>query len=390
MSRKMNLLIIGPAESIFTKEFCRNVLDEQSMKITLLTQKRAENFGEFYKESGINEITWPIFFEKGLGKNLFRLYEIRREWEKLERQICDQGDIDVLHVHYVEPLHLIYFWALWKKAKKRVLTFWGSDILQTSKIRRKLLTFFLRKSDRIVFMIPNQYKFFQNIYKNRYAEKISIIDFGNDVIDEIDKVERKFTKDECKQYFGLPLDKIIVHIGYNASQMQQHDMILKEMKNLPLDLLQKIKLVIHVSYGFDKNYNKYKEKLIEIMNDANMDYMFCDKYLKSEELAIFRKTCDLFVYGILSDSRSASPLEYVYSGSQFICPSWLKENYELLDRAGAEYILYDDFSQLNEKIELCIRRKSENKGVISAESKKLIRNETSWKALAPKWKEIYK
>ena len=135
----MNILVVGPSDSIFTKEFCENVCDESSMKITILTQHKAVNYREFYDNSKINELVWPAFFVNGLGKQLFHIFRLKQEWKEIEKQVCEQGSIDIVHAHYVEPLHLFYFFGLWKNAKKKVLTFWGSDILQTSKLKKILL-----------------------------------------------------------------------------------------------------------------------------------------------------------------------------------------------------------------------------------------------------------
>lgn len=388
-SRIMNILLIGPSDSIFTKDFCMNILDDVKMNVTILTQRKAVRYDHDYEEKGIKEIVWPEFFQKGLGRQLLHLGRIKKECNMLLNEAGGQDGIDVIHVHFVEPLHLLYFWGLWKKAGKRILTFWGSDILHASKVKLKLFPVLLKQADNIVFMIPNQYNYFCNIYGNRYNDKVRIIDFGNKVIDEIDKVLSMYSKEECKKHFGLPLDKIIVHVGYNAFREQQHDLILEEMKLLPKDVLLNMKFVFHVSYGQGDDFETYKNHLIEILENAEMDYIFLDNYLKEKELAMFRRTCDLFVYGIQSDSRSASPLEYVYTGSMFICPEWLEKNYELLDRAEANYYKYKDFGELNNTIMLCLNEMKENKAKISEKSREIIRNETSWEAVTPKWKSLY-
>ncbi len=384
-----NILLIGPANSIFTKDFCMHVLDNGDMNISLLTQNGSAQYRDDYKEKGIKEIIWPEFFRKGLSRQLLHLGRIRKEWNALRETVCGKEELDVVHVHFVEPLHLLYFWGLWKKANRRVLTFWGSDILHASKMRLRFLPLFLRQADRIVFMIPNQYNYFQNIYGNRYQDKIRIVDFGNNMIDEIDRVLDQYSKEECKKHFGFSLNKTVVHIGYNAFKEQQHDLILEEMKKLPEDILHSMQIVFHVSYGKGEGYEAYHNHLIELLEGMQTAYVFNDCYYKEDELAMFRRTCDLFVYGIQSDSRSASPLEYVYADSAFICPEWVAENYELLDRAGAHYYKYQKFDELKDVIMLALQELHGNRNSISDKSREMIRKETSWKEVTPKWKELY-
>lgn len=384
-----NILVIGPANSIFTKDFCMHVLDEEDMNVSLLTQNETTQYRNDYEEKGIKEIIWPEFFRKGLSRQLLHLGKIKKEWRALCEAVCGKEELDVVHVQFVEPLHLLYFWGLWKKAKRRVLTFWGSDILRASKMRLMFLPLFLKQADRIVFMIPNQYNYFRNIYGNRYQNKIRIVDFGNNMIDEIDRVLNQYSKEECKKYFGFSLDKMAVHIGYNASKEQQHDLILQEMKKLPENILHNMQIVFHVSYGKGEGYKAYHSHLIEMLENMSADYVFDENYYKEDELAMFRRTCDLFIYGNQSDSRSASPLEYVYADSAFICPEWVAENYELLDRAGAHYYKYQKFDELKDVIMLALQELNGNRSSITEKSREIIRNETSWKEVTPKWKALY-
>ena len=120
-----------------------------------------------------------------------------------------------------------------------------------------------------------------------------------------------------------------------------------------------------------------------------MNYIFIDKYLQGEELAMFRRTCDIFLYGQKTDARSASPLEYIYAGAKFICPKWLADNYKLLDEAGIRYYIYDDFEHLPNAVETCVKEMNMSTERISAKSKKRIHDEISWDSLAEKWRRLY-
>ena len=126
LTRDMNLLLIGSADSIFIRDYCRNILDNPSVKVTILSQKKPQKYSYDYKELGIAVIEWPRFFQKGLMKQLLHLVQLKREWKELGHQIGENDEIDILHMHFVEPLHLIYFFGLWKKAKKKFCVFHNS------------------------------------------------------------------------------------------------------------------------------------------------------------------------------------------------------------------------------------------------------------------------
>ena len=385
----MNILLLGYSDSVFTRDFCLHVLGKENINTVILTPTPTKQYGQDYIGNHVKEIEWPDFFRKGIRKNLGALPSIIKEWRNLEAKIGLGNRIDALHVHYVEPLHLVYFFPFWRRAKKRVLTFWGSDLLHASKLKLWLFPFFLKHATSIVLMIQSQCDYFQEVFGHKYDDKIHIIDFGNSLLNVIDDVMQNYTADECKRHFDLPLDKLIVHVGYNASRAQQHKEVLENIVLLSRDILQKMKFVFHISYGFGHDFDAYKQQLTQIMDVAQMDYAFIDTYLQGEELAMLRRTCDLFVYGQKTDARSASPLEYIYAGAEFVCPRWLAGNYEMLDQAGIRYYSYNDFGELDKAIQLCLEKIDSPEGKISDRGRKAIRDEISWDSLAEKWRALY-
>lgn len=385
----MNILLLGHSDSVFTRDFCVRVLGKENIQTVVLTPSSATKYGQDYEANHIKEIRWPEVFLKGIRNQSGALKAIIKAYRDLKETMGFENEIDVLHVHYVEPMHLIYFFGFWMKAKKRVLTFWGSDLLRASKKKLLLFPYFLKHSTSIVLMIQNQCDYFQEVFGHKYDDKIHIIDFGNSLLDVIDDVMQKHTVEECKQHFELPLDKIIVHVGYNASRGQQHMEMLESIVSLPQDVINKIKFVFHISYGYGSDFNSYKQQLTELMDAAQLDYSFYDAYLQGEELAMFRMTCDVFLYGQKTDARSASPLEYIYAGTEFVCPKWLSGNYELLDQAGINYFVYDDFTHLPDTLQECFKGVNPSERKISQEGREAIRKEISWDSLAEKWRNLY-
>lgn len=385
----MNVLLLGTSDSVFIRDFCLYVLDKKCINTVILSPTLSKRYSRDYSGNRVKEIRWPDFFLKGIRRQAFAIPYINKEWHDLGDEIGFGNTIDAIHVHYVEPLHLIYFFPFWKKSKKRILTFWGSDFFGATKKKLLLYPYFLKQSTSIVFMIQNQCESFQQVFGHKYDDKIHVIDFGNSLLNVIDTVSQKYTVEECKRYFDLPTDKLVVHIGYNASRAQQHIELLKRIVILPDDILKRLILVFHISYGTFRDSEAYRKKLEKIMNIVKLDYRFIDTYLQGEELAMFRRTCDIFIYGQKTDARSASPLEYIYAGAKFICPGWLADNYELLNEAQIKYYVYSDFEQLPGVVENCIKETTLPREGLSGMSRKRIRDEISWDSLAEKWRQLY-
>lgn len=388
-----NILLLGLPDSLFIRDFCTEVLIEEETKIAILSPHYSEQYGESYRRSGIKEVRWPDLFVQGILKNIgIRILgKYFSSIRNLKKEIGFNNQIDTIFVHYVEPVHIFYFFCFWKKAKKRILVFWGGDILRASDKKLKLFPFFLRQATAIVFMIQNQCDYFQNRLGHKYDEKIHVLDFGNSVLGKIDKISNEYTRKQCKERFGLPTDGIIVHVGYNAFRGQQHLEMMKSIAawaHLPLskEWVEKIKFVFHVSYG-QEDFEGYQNELKRLMDEASLHYVFIEEYLQGDELAMFRKTCDIFLYGQKTDARSASPLEYIYAGASFICPSWLHENYGLLVKGNIPHFVYSDFADLTNVFNECLLEYEDI--VIDDYGRKIIRDTISWESLAPKWRSLY-
>lgn len=396
------VLILGNSHSVFVRDFCTEALDENMVKATILSKCYSERYLDSYQKKNIDIINWPKALVQGISKNfsVHHFVEYILGLIKINWKIAFRNGVDVFFAHYVHPVSLLYFYIPWRKARKRILVFWGSDILQIFDGNLKLLLLFLKQSTDIVFMIQNEYEYFQEKVGHRYDKKAHVIDFGNSVISRIDAVSSKYSRKQCKERFGFPEDKIIIHVGYNANTNQQHlEMMKSVIKCTQLlredEIYKKLKFVFHVSYGQEEGFEIYVNELKGIMDEGFLDYVFIDAYLQDDELAAFRKTCDIFLYGNKTDALSASPLEYIYAGAVFVCPKWLYGNYESLIDGNVSHYVYDDFDSLGRVFNECLVEYSEKlfnndqyEG-IDLKGRKIIRDAKSWESLAPKWRSLY-
>ena len=64
----MNVLLLGKADSVFTRDFCRYILDSDEMNTVILSQELSEEYKHDYEMEGVRQIRWPDGFLKGVLK----------------------------------------------------------------------------------------------------------------------------------------------------------------------------------------------------------------------------------------------------------------------------------------------------------------------------------
>ena len=385
----MNIVILGIADSIFTRDYCEYVLDGHSNNIVLISERGTENYAQDYERLGIKLVPWPEFFKRGFMGNIKCLKRYKQECRKLMEELDLKDGIDVIHCQYFVPLHVLYFRTLWKSAKRRIITFWGGDYADLTPAKRRILfPGYLKEADSIVFMIEEQIKAFKKEFGHKYDSKVTMIDFGNSNFESLDRVLEDSTLDECKEEFGFAPENLTIHIGYNAYEQQNHMRLLSEILKVKKELRKNITVVFPMNYCRSESYGELKENLTDACEKAGLRYAFSENYLKQKELSAFRRSCDIFLYGQDNDARSFSPIEYVYSGSNFICPGYLYENYKpLFEKAGFKAFVYKDFNEIAPILEEILRNGKADG--ISVEGRRVFRDELSWESLAKKWRLLY-
>lgn len=373
----MNIVILGDADSIYIKDFIQHVLVKKEDHIYLVTPNDS-HFSEFYEKNNI--IRFKYEYEMGSRINRNRVNKIL-----VEKILETIGQIDVIHVHYFHRKMIRICWKLWVRSKKRIITFWGSDLLRVHWLRLRIYKPILRQADYINVMSEEMLHVFGEIYGKRLANRVNILDFGNPMYETISDVAEHMSKDECKDYWEIERGKIVVPVGYNSKQEQQHILLINELAKLPEEYKKRITIVLHFGYG--QKSCDYLETLKRTMNDNCMEYVVIERFLDKNEIAILRLAADIFLYGQTTDALAGSVLEYLYAGTVLVKPKWLQ--YSALDRIGVSYIQYDNFKEIPFILKkLLDGGLSDYTQQIRANREKL-RQMNSWEMLSPKWKQMY-
>ena len=387
----MNVLILGDSSATVLRDFCTRVFADKKDNVCIFSYTNQSKFSELYDNMGIKEIYIMPYFENCPIRITNIIPTLIRKVKEVKKLLPFTLPADIIHVHYVEPSLLIYLFILWLTARKRILTFWGSDILRISEDNKKLLVPFLYMASSIIFMIPNQYKIFSEIYGDHFKNKVHIIDMGNDILDCIDTIRYDSEKAEIKHEFGFSSHKKTIHVGYNRQKEQQHINVLEQICLLPEAIKARIQIVLPWGYGSVFEEEIYEKEIKNLLDANGIDYIFVNDFFTGEKLAMFRMTCDIFVYAQTTDAMSDSSIEYAYAGSLFLCPEWLWKNYSLINCYTDQCIKYLSFNNLYDVLyKILSNNDIKFSNSIGDEMHQTIYKNKAWRFLTPKWRKLYK
>lgn len=369
----MNIVIVCDANSFWIKEYIDRVFTKNEHSIVLITYEN-RIFKDFYEKIGVDVISYNAIGKRTIADVLAFDNFSKRVLKVIKK--CD-----VIHIQSPEPMLLLRCAGIWKISKKRIITFWGSDLLRA--IKRDIFIFypFLKHADIITLMTDEMTKRFNLIYNESFKAEIKTLDFGVPMYSSINECSLNMGRADCKRYWGIDEDKFVIPIGYNGNIEQQHLAMIQNLLLLPESKLRDITVIIHFGYG-GKN-EEYRNQVQDILEKSKINYVFINRFLNQRETAILRLCADAFLYGQTTDALAGSVLEYVYAGCILIKPSWL--DYSVLDKLGVPYIEYNRFEEIPSII--VALKMNENKDI--EEIRKKMWNYNSWDVLVPQWRKLY-
>ena len=228
----------------------------------------------------------------------------------------------------------------------KLLTYWGSDILQILPKLKKVQYPLLKSADAITLCTEKMFRKFHEVYGNEFDEKLHKVNIIVGNLSIIENTYHSYGREKSKDYFEIPDSKLCVMCGYNGSSAQRQDTIVDLISRLSEEYRNKLFLVIPFMYGCsDKGYiNRVKEKL----ECSGVDYRIIERYLSYEEMARLSLATDIYLQLRYTDALSASMQEQIYSGSVVVQGSWLE--YDELDGVGLPIYKIDKIEELNERL----------------------------------------
>jgi hypothetical protein len=292
------------------------------------------------------------------------------------------GQYDSVGIHSCDLIYVYLIKDLQKVSPNLTATIWGSDFYRADAGQREKKRVIFDTSRYIIFGNPVNARDFIEYYKD-YRHKAVITSFGVSKFDAIREIQNNESTEALKARFGLPLDKIILALGYNGSRGQQHTELLKELSTLDESLKKRLFIVLQMTYGATEAYCKEVELQA---GQTGIDYTILRNFLNDEDMARFRLSMDIVLNAQITDGFSASIQEHIYAGNILIVGDWLP--YKPLELAGICYIK-KPLGQFAAALTEVLERYDELKGQMQDNADKLYML-SGWNAKIGNWISIYK
>lgn len=307
--------------------------------------------------------------------------------DKIYRFACskialrDMEESDIINIHYLSTV-IPWFWKdIRKKSRKVVISIWGSDFYQTTRKALKKYRKIFNECDALTFTNERTREEFVGYYKDLdISNKTYVIRFGLRVLDILKK--QKFSQQDCRNFFGLPVNKIITVIGYSSRSNHRHEEIITYINKLDKTVLEKMFFVLPMTYG---DFS-YREKIKKVLLGTNLSYKILEDFMTYEEMARFVVASDIMINLQTTDQFSGSMQEHMYAGNVVITGDWLP--YDILWSKGAFALRISEFSQLTETLVYAVRNLDELKNK-SKQVNAFIYDLSSWSVNIQKWIGLY-
>ncbi|CAM3877012.1 glycosyltransferase [Castellaniella denitrificans] len=403
----MRVLLVGSADSIWLKKYIDNIGDDPRIDFSVLSPEN-HMFSEFYREKNVCIYTAPFSQRsvpeeigggglKGGGqksvremvKSILPDFLSKRIYyylasRRVKKFLISQERFDVVHFHYVsEDTDLIYYKSVRRYDARVILTYWGSDLLRNDRPRSNKRI--RKRADSIVCLSEKLAARYLSLYGKGDKNKLKTIGFGISGYDYIDRIYSENRGLDAKGLLSLPESKLHVAVGYNASEAQQHVGVIRAIARLPKEYKEELHLILQLSYGKSEDCSYY-DLINRELEASGCSWTIINEFLDDYNSALLRCDIDIFVHAQVTDSLSASMLEYLYAGAVVINGSWL--DYPMLSALENKCLSFDDFDGLTGLLE-SVMKGSHGREKMSASDKETLRAINSWQSVRSTWLGLY-
>jgi glycosyltransferase involved in cell wall biosynthesis len=296
------------------------------------------------------------------------------------RKYIKKGDI--VDIQWCGHYYSEYIDFIKRREVKILATLFGSDFYRSSQeelhIQRKIY-----ETADIVVIGPNMKPDFDKQFPG-FSNKTIFNQFGSKRLDIIAEIAQQNNKHSLRKKYGIPDQKIVVTVGYNAKPEQQHLIFLKQIKSLDTNYKNKLFILLPLTYG--KEDVVYNDKLTKSLSELNIEYKCIENRLTDDELAETKIISDITVNLQTTDALSSSIKEAFVAGDILLVGDWLP--YSIYKNLGAYFVtasLYEFKNKIIDIIDSFDSYKNECRN-----NTEIILKFASWKYILPEFIRIYK
>jgi hypothetical protein len=195
-------------------------------------------------------------------------------------------------------------------------------------------------------------------------------------------LQRSESHEETREKLGIPLNKVVVTCGYNASRAQQHAVMVDALAMISPIVKSRIFVIVPMTYPNDPIY---RQEVKSFLGSAKIEYRIEDTKLSVEDNCRVRIASDYAVNVQTTDSLSASLQEHMFAGSSMIVGRWLP--YDVLEKMGVRLHKVENAKEIAATLEREIRASQGHR--IRPEYSDKLYDYSSWTSNGPRWLALY-
>jgi hypothetical protein len=252
-----------------------------------------------------------------------RLYPVWNAIALIKLLLSSRNRYDAIQINYVRHEFLL-LWPLLKWTRAKVfLLFYGSDFNQRDGIKNNFSGIF-RIAHNINFTNPNLVDIFNRRYRNKFADKVHIIDLPFDHF----KFYEHFTyesKNQSKTQLHIDPSKFVIAVGTNALANEQHEAIIAQLSKL--DKPERFHLIFVLSHA---NTAAARSEMLQALIQRELSHFSMHvftEFLSYEEVAQLRHASNCLLNFRKIDQMTLSMLESNLAYCSVITGSWLPYSY---------------------------------------------------------------
>ena len=372
----MGILLINgfPHQTPLLLNVCNN-MQQHSIELDLFNYIS----GLFYANTPKNKSFFYTFYKNICSVNIIRKFFTHFFLKRILCFVARNYDIiDFQGLFNRQFIHIIP--ALKQQGKAIIITVWGSDFYRQAAGTWKEKAVCFEHCDLIHIATKQMKEDFLAVYP-QYENKIRIAHFGLSQLETLkNMMSRPHQSNDLLSI--IPNDKIIITCGYNGIKAQQHELIIKAMTELPIEMQSRLYLLFPMTYGADDIYINRIETLLQT---TNISYKIFSKRLSLEELMTLRIKTNIVVNIQKTDAFAASLQEHIMAGNLLVVGEWLP--YRILDEHDI-YIRRTSISALPINIQWAIENYDTMQQKLNENQEKMYQL-SSWKYVSDKWANIY-
>lgn len=374
MKHKMKILILGIGQSNFLNPLYGEILKRYpTFEFFIDTyydldkeknKSKPEIYSHFFnfKNSsiskwGFRKALMSLIFTKFFWEIIFFEWKQKKSFKEIKKIIfgfaktkyyvenyINPLKMDIIHFHFctIENLKEIHYLS---RETKTICSFWGSDLMRFNEAQD---IFYVRKAlgkaDSITLQSPEMAKMMEIKYGNSLRQKVTTLRFTLE-IKIFKKIDELKSKDDWKILFknrlNIPDDKIVVALGHNGFEANNHFLMIEQIEKMPRNLINKYVFVLHISYG---GTEEYKKSLIRLSKDTDLPLLVVTEFFGPTDVAKFRLITNLLIQMPTTDALSSAMTEVLYAGNTVVAANWLP--YDILGKNGVRLMILNGFNEL--------------------------------------------